>query len=122
MAITIQRVSSGLWLFQCDTEAGTSAYSSNPIGTPCRLVWAQGIKIGGAGGAADTIKIQRDDGSAADITDAADYNVADGVVVNFATFDDAEADFDAGDIIKVVTASGAVGRVTALFAEIQATP
>lgn len=122
MAVTIKRVAAGLFAVQIETVAGTATYDFEDFKTPCRLLWAQGLKVGGAGGASDTITLQRNDGTAVAISDAADFNVADNTIVNFATLDDAEMDFDNGDILRVVTASGAVGRVTALFAEFQATP
>lgn len=122
MAVQFDRVAAGLFVVQLETVAGTATYNFDNFRNPCRLLWAQGLATA-AGGAADTIKLQKvTGGSASDISNAADFNVSDAVVVNFTTLDDSKLDFDHGDNLRVVTASGAVGRVTAIFAEFQATP
>jgi hypothetical protein len=90
---------------------------------PRRLARADAIMTG-AGGAGDTVKLQRvSGGSAVDITDAVDVSgKADKTFFNFGTFDDAQLDFGNGDNLRIVTASDALCRITLTWLILQATP
>lgn len=64
------------------------------------------LKIGGAGGAGDTVQVKK---GATAITDAISLNVADKVRAYPATMDDAQMDLAAADTLKVTIVDGNAG-------------
>lgn len=66
-----------------------------------RVIDAWGFKSGGAGGAANTVKLQN---VTTDITDAMVLNISDNVRFTVGTLDDAQQEIAAGANLRVVTA------------------
>jgi hypothetical protein len=119
--IPVQYQSAGIFIVQLQTAAGMTGdrVSAAPFKHNCRLLFAEARMVG-AGASGDTVKIQRlvPPSTRTDVSPAADVSaIADNGPVPFATLDDAQMDFDAGDSVEVLTASDALARVTLWFAE-----
>ena len=93
------------------TVAATSSYQVFAGGAPfkCRVLGMSGV-MSGAGAASDTVQLQ--DGSSNAITEAVDVSaLSDKDKWDVATVDDTYYDIDAGENLKIVTASGALSLV-----------
>lgn len=120
MSVTFEHISGGLFVVQIQAEVPEVAAGQKvTFKGPCRLLNAWAIMTG-AGAAGDTVQIKKNTTA---ISDAVDVSAkADKAFFNFATFDDAQMDFDDTDFVHVDTASDANALVTMIFAEMQATP
>ena len=104
------------FVIRFETVSGTAAYDvAIPKHIKCQVMDMVVFQTA-AGGAADTVKLQKLPAgvaaSAADITDALDCNKSDNVVTRVGTIDDAECELDgtAEDVLRIATASGATVR------------
>lgn len=92
---------------------------------PRRLVNAY-AHMTGAGGAGDTVKLQKvasDGTTVTDISDAVDVSAkVDKQYFTFGTLDKAQYDLNNGEKLRILTASDALCRVTLEWAIFQATP
>lgn len=109
----------------CDFSPSGTSFSNGGAasGFPFTVIGAK-FSMTGAGGAGDTVKLQKvSGGSATDITDAVDVSAkANKAISDFGTFDTAQADINNGDNLRIVTASDALCRVVITCVKRQPTP
>jgi hypothetical protein len=121
MPVNIQYLSGGLFVvqIQADVPEAAAAMVTEAFKKPARLLDAWGVMTGaGAGG--DTVQLKRNTTAISNAVDVSSKSDKD--FFNFGTLDDAQMDFNNGDVLLLDTASDANALVTALFAELQATP
>lgn len=118
--VGIQYMTWGQFIVEIETASGMTGdqVTTLPYKFPCRVIdfWVIQIGAGGAGDTATLKAVATDGSTERTISDALDCNKSDKVITRMGTLDDATADLEPGECLRIETASNAVVRAYVVLA------